>query len=70
MSKLAEEIAESIHNPDPAYLADHLHKLKGCAGQAGFIELQEKVVELEKSIHEKNKITEEDIKELKNLIKK
>lgn len=70
MSKLAEEIAESIHNPDPVYLADHLHKLKGCAGQAGFIELQEKVVELEKSIHENNKITEKDIKELKNLIKK
>ncbi|WP_235667587.1 Hpt domain-containing protein [Candidatus Williamhamiltonella defendens] len=64
ISKLDKEIAESIHNPDPIYLSDHLHKLKGCVGQVGFIELQEKVVELE-NIHEKNQITEKDIKELK-----
>lgn len=68
MSKLTEQIAESIHNPTD--LAYYLHTLKGCAGQAGFMELQEKVIILEKRIHEKREITATDIKKLKNLINK
>ena len=49
-------------------LSDHLHTLKGCAGQAGLIELQEAVINLEIAIEAKERITQRDITRLDEII--
>ncbi|RXA94366.1 MULTISPECIES: two component system sensor kinase [Yersinia] len=45
-------------------LSDHLHTLKGCAGQAGLIALQDAVIQLEIAIKAQKTITQQDITRL------
>ncbi|MEQ9723101.1 two component system sensor kinase [Yersinia alsatica] len=49
-------------------LLDHLHTLKGCAGQAGLIELQDATIQLEIAIEAQETITQQDITRLDEII--
>jgi two-component system secretion sensor histidine kinase SsrA len=49
-------------------LSHQLHTLKGCAGQAGLIELQDAVIQLEIAIENNELITQQDIDHLDEII--
>ncbi|WP_145535552.1 two component system sensor kinase [Yersinia thracica] len=62
LQDLLQQARDSLTHPPT--LSDHLHTLKGCAGQAGLIELQDAVIQLEIAIDTKKVITQEDITRL------
>lgn len=63
---LVQQGRESLtHTPT---LSHQLHTLKGCAGQAGLIELQDAVIQLEIAIENNELITQQDIDHLGEII--
>ncbi|CFR00446.1 Multi-sensor hybrid histidine kinase [Yersinia frederiksenii] len=54
-----------VHIPT---LSEHLHTLKGCAGQAGLIVLHDAVIQLEIAIEAQETITQQDITRLDEII--
>ncbi|CNI24522.1 two component system sensor kinase [Yersinia pekkanenii] len=63
---LVQQAKESLaHIPT---LSLRLHTLKGCAGQAGLIELQDAVIQLEIAIEAQETITQHDITRLDEII--
>ncbi len=63
---LVQQASESLtHTPTLSHV---IHTLKGCAGQAGFIELQEAAIQLEIAIEAQDTITQQDITRLSEII--
>ncbi|WP_145593940.1 two component system sensor kinase [Yersinia aleksiciae] len=63
---LVQQASESLtHTPTLSHV---IHTLKGCAGQAGFIELQEAAIQLEIAIEAQDTITQQDITRLSEMI--
>ncbi|CNE93095.1 Multi-sensor hybrid histidine kinase [Yersinia bercovieri] len=63
---LVQQASESLtHIPSLSHI---IHTLKGCAGQAGLIELQNAAIQLEIAIEAKETITQQDLTRLDEII--
>ncbi|CNL01488.1 Multi-sensor hybrid histidine kinase [Yersinia frederiksenii] len=66
LKDLVRQARESLtHHPTLSHV---IHMLKGCAGQAGLIELQDAAIQLEIAIEDKKIITQQDITRLDEMV--
>jgi two-component system, LuxR family, secretion system sensor histidine kinase SsrA len=63
---LIQQASQSLtHIPSLSHV---LHTLKGCAGQAGLLELQDAVIQLELAVEARKTITQQDISRLDEIL--